>query len=228
MLASNHRRLRLRARQEKQYLDTVIGDLDHRLKHILSVAQDISVQVAEWTNDVHQFRNVFQERLNSLTKSHALLVNRNWSSVDITDLARAQLLPFNNASQITTEGDTVFLNPTAAEQIGLALYELASSSMKYGALKNGGHVSLNWRVFQDSTLQFVWQESGAPHKPTALAHVLLTSVVPNALRGTASLAGNADGLIWRLSIHSEYYTKSKPQELIPAASGESPTRRRTN
>jgi len=107
VLASNHRRLRLRTRQEKQYLETVIGDLDHRLKHILSVAQDISVQVAEWTNDLSQFRNVFQERLNSLTRSDALLVNRNWSSVDITDLAHAQLLPFNNASQITTEGDTI-------------------------------------------------------------------------------------------------------------------------
>jgi K+-sensing histidine kinase KdpD len=138
VLASNHRRLRLRARAEKQYLETVIGDLDHRLKHILSVAQAISRQVAERTDDVRQFQDVFQERLNSLTKSHKLLVDRKWPGVDITDLANAQLIPFNNAHQITTEGDTVFLNPTATQQIGLALYELASSSTKYGALKKGG------------------------------------------------------------------------------------------
>jgi two-component sensor histidine kinase len=102
------------------------------------VAQGISRQVAERTDDVRQFQDVFQERLNSLTKSHKLLVDRKWSGVDITDLANAQLIPFNNAHQITTEGDTVFLNPTATQQIGLALYELASSSTKYGALKKGG------------------------------------------------------------------------------------------
>jgi two-component sensor histidine kinase len=216
-LGSNHRRLRLRARAEKQHLETVIADLDHRLKHVLSVAQDVSVQVAERTEDIRQFQDAFQERLNSLARSHELLVKRNWSSVNITDVIGAQLLPFNHAHQITIEGETVFLNPTATEQIGLALYELASSSTKYGALKKGGHVRFSWRVLQDSILQLLWQESGTSHVPAVVAHVMLTTVVPKTLRGTASLAESADGLTWRLSIHPDFYSKSKLQELSPAA-----------
>jgi two-component sensor histidine kinase len=221
VLASHYRQLRMRGEAEKRHVEFMLTECTHRVKNLLAVIQGISGQIIKRTPDISEFQNAFYERLRSLAQSHDLLVKQNWQSVNVRDLIIAQLEAFDNPQQIKLEGETVFLNPTTTEQLGLALYELGSNSMKYGAWKQGGNVSVSWKVLEDSTLEFVWRETGAAHKTDSwrkgFGHFVLTEVVPRNLQGQAILTDNPDGITWRLSIHPEYYSHD---ELSPFVKGE--------
>lgn len=62
-------------------------------------------------------------------------MKHDWQSVSIGDLAVGQLEVFRDCGNVEAQGEPIFINPAATEQLGLALYELGSNSMKYGALK---------------------------------------------------------------------------------------------
>jgi two-component sensor histidine kinase len=219
-LASNYRRIRLRAEADKRHLEFTLRESTHRVKNMLSVIQGISRQIAKRTHDIQEFQEAFYERLTSLALSHDLLVKRKWASVDIRDLITAQVNSFNSPAHITVEGSAILLKPTATEQLGLAIYELASNSIKYGAWKQGGRVSISWRVLKDSTLEFVWQETEAPYKPnngrTGFGQMVLTTAVPKTLRGVACWADTPDGITWRLLIHQSHYINGNLVVLRPA------------
>jgi two-component sensor histidine kinase len=213
ILASHYRQLRMREEAEKRHVEFTLRESTHRVKNILAVIQGISRQLAKRTHDIDQFQDSFYERLRSLAHSHDLLVKQNWQSVNVGELIVAQLEAFDNPQQIKLEGEAVFLDPTATEQLGLALYELGSNSMKYGAWKHGGNVSVSWKVLEDSTLQFVWRETGVAHKTDSgrngFGHFVLTEVVPKNLRGHSILTDRPDGMTWQVSIRPQYYSRNE-------------------
>jgi two-component sensor histidine kinase len=207
-VAGHYRQLRMRERAEKRHVEFLLRESTHRVKNCLAVTQGIARQIAKHVHDVHEFQDAFCERLQSLASSHDLLVKHAWQSVNIRDLAVDQLEAFGDPGNVKTEGEPIFINPAATEQLGLALYELGSNSMKYGALKQDGKVSITWRVLADSMLEFVWQESGAPaHKlgQNGFGHLVLTEIVPKTLRGRGILTDTTDGITYRLSMHPQYY-----------------------
>jgi two-component sensor histidine kinase len=89
------------------------------------------------------------------------------------------------------------LNPKAAEQIGLALHELGTNAVKHGALSvPTGVVTIRWGLetgeTQKPVLRITWEEVGGPRieqpQRQGFGDVVLTEIVPESLRGTASLA----------------------------------------
>ena len=76
-----------------------------------------------------------------------LLVLRDWQGASLKDLVRHQLAPFteSGSERVTMSGPDILLRPEAAEAIGLALHELATNAVKYGAISvPGGHVTNSW------------------------------------------------------------------------------------
>ena len=67
--------------------------------------------------------------------------------------------------RITIDGpDDLWLDSTKSVAVAMALHELATNAVKYGALSNGGgRVSIAWeRQCQANRVKLVWQESGGP------------------------------------------------------------------
>ena len=88
----------------------------------------------------------------------------NWQGVDLREIVRQELEPFVDRS--TVEGVNVVLGPKQAQDVSLALHELATNACKYGALSNGvGNVEITWAIKgngQGRTLSFRWREQGGP------------------------------------------------------------------
>src|SRR5262249_38062158 len=91
-----------------------------------------------------------------------------WHGALLSDLVRSQLGHYldREETQITVEGPSVFLKPEAAQNIGLAMHELATNAAKYGALSvPAGHVTVSWRwVPEDNpkAVEITWRETGGP------------------------------------------------------------------
>jgi two-component sensor histidine kinase len=113
------------------------------------------------SGDVQQF----ESRLMALARCHDLLVE--WEGAPIEALICAQLNPFADAAdRVDAAGPSIILHPEAAQNIGLALHELATNAMKYGALSSpDGRVVIRWNVGdrqEQSVFQLSWEERGGP------------------------------------------------------------------
>ena len=138
-----------------------------------------------------------------------------WNSSSLTILIDTQLaaiLP-DLAERLHVSGPSVDLTPKAMQNLGLALHELATNSMKYGAFSMpGGKVEISWRVVSENdndALQIVWSESGGPtaKQPTrkGFGSILLEMVFGADLDGQSALKYRPSGLEWQGEIGSAHY-----------------------
>ena len=99
------------------------------------------------------------------------------------------------------------LGPKPALQLTLALHELATNALKYGALSNGsGEVSLNWEVRSDEgadTFRFAWTEHGGPAVTSPARRGFGSRLIERATEvefgGVVDLEFAPNGVCWRLS-----------------------------
>jgi two-component sensor histidine kinase len=101
--------------------------------------------------------------------------------------------------RLRAEGPEVEVPPRVAVAIGLALQELATNALKYGALSNEvGRVSLSWTV-EGRRLRLVWGEAGgpvvAPPERRGVGRRLLEQGLAGDLGGLVSLAFPAEGVV---------------------------------
>ena len=182
----------------EEHVKFLMGELTHRSKNLLSVVQAIASQTGRTVDTFEEFQKRFAQRLQALAASHDLLVLQDWQGASLTDLVRDQLAPFTEfgSARITVSGPDIMLRPEAAEAIGLALHELATNAVKYGALSvPGGHVTISW-AFEDhgtEPRQFLvsWAEQGGPlvtpPSHTGFGHIVFERLVTKSLNGELPL-----------------------------------------
>ena len=202
------------------HLKVVSQELAHRSKNQLALIQSIANQTARHSPTVGDFTEKFAARLQALGQSVAELTRHQWRSASLANLLQSQidwLPPAITRSRITSGGPNILLKPMAAHYLGLALHELATNSVKYGALSNdAGRVSVVWflqapngndagvPVGQNGLLlQLEWNESGGPvvtQQPlrSGFGSTILTRLTPSALEGESELEYRASGLRWTL------------------------------
>jgi PAS domain S-box-containing protein len=198
-------------RQADQRMQFVMRELTHRSKNLLAVIQAIARQAAQSSPNIEEFHRDFAERLGGLARSHDLLVVRDWQGAQIRDLVHSQLAFLGRAEveRVEIEGDSMMLAPEVAQNLGLALHELATNAVKHGSLASpGGKVRIVWRTEQDGNKQqrfrLTWQERGgaavAPPERRGFGHLVLEDVVPSMLGGTGTLAFAPEGVTWTLDV----------------------------
>lgn len=144
----------------------LIDELNHRVKNTLAVIQGIAHQTFTKQASPLEARAAFSGRLAALGAAHGLLAQQSWDRVEIDTLVRSTL----EASGLSKErfliaGPSVFLAPRHALAVSLALHELSTNAMKYGALSNGiGNIAVSWTISDsgENRLNLEWRESGGP------------------------------------------------------------------
>src|ERR1700680_3651490 len=194
----------------EEHFQLIMRELSHRSKNLLAVIQSIARQIALRAETFPEFQSVFSTRIDALPELHNLLVAGAWRGVALRDLIRTQLSPFiaTDEDQLETAGPSVTLTPTAAEQIGLALHELATNAAKHGALSvRAGRVQIRWEI-EDSgadsgTLRLFWREYNGPPVTSparkGFGHLVITRAVPSTLQGKALLEFQETGVHWTLA-----------------------------
>ncbi len=195
-------------KKSEEHLRHVMRELSHRTKNILAVVQAIAWQTARTSTDLADYEERFTNRVDALTRSHNLLVSREWNGVAIEELVNAQLAPFidERHERIVVHGPDLLLKPEAAQSLGLALHELAVNASKYGALSlPSGKIEIGWTVNIDAVtqrFQMCWREIGGPEveppQRTGFGHSVTTQMVAKALGGDVTLQFVREGILWQL------------------------------
>lgn len=151
---------RKRAESRQQLL---IDELNHRVKNTLGIVQSIAQQTIRKGGSPQEMALSFEGRLTALSSVHNLLTTELWQPTTIHDLVSASLRPLARAEQIRFGGPAMMLSTKTAITLGLALHELATNAIKYGALSTpDGLVAINWKISDVGELELSWVESGGP------------------------------------------------------------------
>jgi PAS domain S-box-containing protein len=190
---------RKRAEAQRELL---IAELNHRVKNTLAVIQSIAHQTFKGGRAVPEAKAAFESRLVALAGAHDLLTRSNWDSASLRELATSCLHSHAaHTARIALDGPDVLLPPRQALALALALNELYTNAIKYGALSNdSGRVALTWsRAGTPAILDLVWQEHGGPAvvPPThqGFGSVLLERMLGEDLHGQVARDFRPEGLV---------------------------------
>ncbi|NGP18540.1 GAF domain-containing protein [Devosia aurantiaca] len=110
------------------------GEISHRLKNSMAMVQAIAHQTLKG-DDIADRRSAFSSRLAALANAHEMLIHRTWDGAPLRDTIVSALEPHGDANRFTLDGPDVELTAKQALAVSLAVHELATNAIKYGALK---------------------------------------------------------------------------------------------
>jgi PAS domain S-box-containing protein len=151
---------RKRAEEHRTMLS---AELDHRVKNSMANIQSIANQTLQNAVSLDDARVTLGSRLSSLARAHDVLTGEAWSGATLYEIVSQALQPFRSGRQrFRFGGPDVRLTPRLSLSFILALHELATNAVKYGALSNDkGFVLLNWEV-EGERLSLRWEEVDGP------------------------------------------------------------------
>ena len=199
-------------KQSDERQGMLIAELDHRVKNLLARVAVISAYTRQGSNSIDQFVEVLDRRIQSMANAHSLLSQSRWSGVNLADLVHNQLAPYATTANTTIGGPDVTLTPTTTQAVAMALHELVTNAVKYGALSSpNGHVSVNWDRHQGDGgtphVEIEWRETGGPAvgKPSKLGYgtSLIRELIPHELGGTVDLAFASGGVCCKIDVPIE-------------------------
>jgi len=195
----------LRRSQERQAV--LLAELQHRSRNLLSLAQAIALQTLRRHSVSPDFERDFTRRLNALGRVQALISAADYRDVDLHDLVAAELQAHHDdrlrPDRMKLRGPAVRLSTGAAQALGLALHELTTNAVKYGALgKDGGVLTVTWHLEDrkgNPWVVVVWKEAGITLPPDAGARSgygreLIEQALPYQLAAETQLEFEPDGV----------------------------------
>lgn len=182
----------------------LINELNHRVKNTLTSIQSIVTQTLRGASSKEDAAKAISARIVALSKAHNVLTDQNWDGADLRTMVESALDGFQVAGleAIAINGPELRVGPHAALSIALALHELATNAVKYGALSDAaGHVDVTWSV-DAGRFKLTWTESGGP--PVEPSEVrgfgtrLLYQILPKELGGEAQVGRPPAGVVFTL------------------------------
>jgi PAS domain S-box-containing protein len=197
----------MRALQDRQRV--LMHELQHRVRNTLAVVRSIVSSTGETSDTVESFAAHLQGRLNALGRTQTVLTRAPGSGVDLEAMVRDELLAqAAREDQMEVTGASVRLSPKTAEVLALAVHELATNAVKYGALGTpSGRVAVRWSTSEESDptwLKLTWEESGVRIAATAprrqgFGTELIEMRVPYELQGQGVLRFRPGGILCEIS-----------------------------
>jgi PAS domain S-box-containing protein len=208
----------LRQAQDRQ--EVMVAELQHRTRNIIAIVQSLAEKTIDGANSLEAFEHRFNDRLSALARVQSLLAHatagQRVTFGDLLDSELTALGAFHRdgvADSLILDGPhDVPLRSGAVQSLALALHELATNAVKYGALKGrGGKLSVLWEVERDDDgilwLNVDWRESGvtlppvaARTRPGGYGRQLIERALPYQLGAKTSYAFTNDGVHCRIAV----------------------------
>ena len=155
-------------KQHEEHQRLLLNELNHRVKNTLAIVQSIALQTLGAHGDASPAYERFEARLHALSQAHDMLTRTQWVRASLDEIVRTAIAPClqDDQERFILQGFPIDLDPQRALALSMALHELCTNAMKYGALSgDAGHVDIRWtREPRDGRdcLVLRWQEHGGP------------------------------------------------------------------
>ena len=206
---ADERNAALRDREER--LQLLVAELQHRVRNILTVVRSVFSRSAGVSGDLETLVDHFGGRLAALARTQIVVTQHPEGLADLESLIRDELLSVavSDGPRVVLEGPDVALPSKVAELIGLAVHELATNAVKYGAFKTaGGVLRVKWSLLKGETagsLHLHWVETGVPmlvdaRRREGFGRELIEQALPYQLGATTVFDLKGGGLDCKIDV----------------------------
>jgi two-component sensor histidine kinase len=195
-------------KQSEERQQMLVHELNHRVKNMLATVQSIARQSLSSPALGLPARD-FEERLMALAWAYEILTREHWAGASLREVIQRTMAPHidHASSRLALDGPDLWLTPNRALSIALAMHELATNAVKYGALSSDdGCVRVRWRTLDDAgtqRLELEWRETGgppvAPPRRRGFGSRLIERSLSRDLRGEVTLQFEPTGLVCRVT-----------------------------
>jgi PAS domain S-box-containing protein len=201
----------LRGLQEHQKV--LLAELQHRTRNLLAIVQSIARQTIRASDSLDEFATEFEGRLRALGRVQGLLARVDHGAIDLRELVELELKAHGDVvpGKVTVDGPPSTLSPASAQTLALALHELATNAVKYGALKQPeGKLEIVWRIEGGESARrramLDWRErgvemanQGAIPSRKGYGSELIERALPYQLKAETRLEFGPDGVRCRIA-----------------------------
>jgi PAS domain S-box-containing protein len=201
----------IRGLQERQKV--LLAELQHRTRNLLAVVQSIARQTIDASHSLEDFATEFEGRLRAVGRVQGILEHVDFGSVDLRQLVEAELRAHGysstTAGKVTISGPPALMPAASAQALALAVHELATNAVKYGALKQQlARLEITWQlVSAGQRVLLEWRECGVqmPDQPgypkrRGYGMELIERALSYQLKAETKLEFGADGVRCRIEL----------------------------
>jgi two-component sensor histidine kinase len=203
LLVIRTRDIQQRRADERQA--TLLSELQHRVKNTLALVRAVTAKTVASSDTVDDLAARLLGRIDSLSRTQALLTRAPGSPINLEQLIRYELSSQSEEQHLRIKGAAVAVSPKTAEVLLLAIHELATNASKYGALSRpDGQIHIEWILFNVNGQQWLrlqWQEvssTGTTHvsesRHVGFGTELITRRIPYELFGRGAISYLPQGL----------------------------------
>jgi two-component sensor histidine kinase len=196
----NARRALIQRDEAERQQRVLKHELIHRMKNMLAVISSIVSHSILSARSVPHAAEVTAARLAAYARVQEVFSEGAWSDADLHEVVAAAIAP--HLDGITFNGPPIRLNAQHSLAIALAIHELATNAVKYGALSNGeGRIAVQW-CMDDDRFVFDWHEQDgpatSPPEEKGFGSILTDRIVPAYFSGRAIKVFDQHGLRYTL------------------------------
>ena len=194
-------------KQAEEGNELLAGEMSHRVKNLLTIAAGLTAITSRSAASAEHMAHDLTERLFALGRAHDLvrpLPNGQGNAALLGDLLSVLLAPYDDLGafkgRIRVAVERMGVGEVAATSLALVLHELATNSMKYGALSvSTGTLDVSSNTDGDDIV-LTWLERGGPpvtppDKPEGFGSKLVRRSMTGQLSGSINYEWADDGLI---------------------------------
>jgi PAS domain S-box-containing protein len=198
------------ARKDAEEHRALMADeLTHRVKNTLATVGAVVNQSLRTATSLLEARDAIDGRIASLANAHDILIRDETDGAPISDIVKRALHTFDDGTGtlFTIDGPDLRLEPSVTLALSMALHELATNAVKYGALSvSGGTISVHWTLDPADNgrhaFSFMWQERGGPEvaPPTrsGFGSRMIDRLMAKHMRGQATTSYPPAGVEFRI------------------------------
>jgi PAS domain S-box-containing protein len=187
-----------RKRAEERF-QLLAREADHRAKNLLALVQ-ATVHLAQ-ADTPQGLKKAIEGRIQAIANAHNLFAQSRWSGANLRTLVVEELAPYGKQGEKRIEilGTDLILEPTTGQSMAIALHELATNAVKYGALSvPEGRVRIEWFRMPDAQFAFRWSENGgppvAPPRRHGVGMRVIEQMIKTQMKGELRLDWRQEGL----------------------------------
>ncbi|MDB5501818.1 MAG: signal transduction histidine kinase [Tardiphaga sp.] len=156
-------------KQAEEGHELLAGEMSHRVKNLLAIASGLTAITSRSTTSTVDMARELTQRLTALGRAHDLIrpiPGHEGKAALLGDLLTVLLAPYDDlgafSGRIRVSVPRMGVGEGSATTLAMVVHELATNSLKYGALSSpSGTLDVSCAL-PDSDIVIVWTERGGP------------------------------------------------------------------
>jgi two-component sensor histidine kinase len=206
-------------KQAEEGHELLAGEMSHRVKNLLAIASGLTAITSRSAKTTADMAKELTQRLTALGRAHDLvrpLPGQGEKAALLGDLLTVLLAPYDDmgafSGRIRVSVPRMGVGELAATTLALVIHELATNSLKYGALSSPtGTLDISCAP-HDTEVVLIWTERGGPPVVAltgdgGYGSKLINRAMTVQLGGSISCDWNAEGVVVTLHMTKDRLTK---------------------